>query len=388
MHNHLILQPFGAVSIDADDCGSLEILNPVASLMAKGLAGGLDHAEVCKEVAAVYEVNDMDEVLADIKEFDGVHGYSSRRWEVSGNEEALSISTVNVEMTHKCDLRCSYCYIEGSPRKGEGELDAGEWDKVADWIGSHRVSVVTLTGGNPMVSPSFWSFVRRLHEYGVGIRLFTTGEGITPEVAEELKALGVFFVEISLDSIDPDIHNRYRCGSHAKAKSAIEALAGAGVSLGIGTSIYSDNVGEIPGLIKFAESVGAKFRCGTVMSLGRAAGLPPEFFIDEAQKRQMAETLMAAAENGVDLELDFAGGKYEEDGGRCDVSYGIVVIDPQGRIKPCLKQESFFSASPWAISGRRSWEYTLAGYHRHAALFDRVDSSCLPGDECDGLSRR
>lgn len=65
-----------------------------------------------------------------------------------------SIRSASVELTDKCNLRCIYCYGEYEPIKCDA-LKINEMTYIFDKLYDLGVSVVELTGGEPLSHPNF-----------------------------------------------------------------------------------------------------------------------------------------------------------------------------------------------------------------------------------------
>ena len=55
------------------------------------------------------------------------------------------------ELTHRCNLKCPYCYLNS--KKVKEEMSTRQWLKVIDEIPFY--SLVTLVGGEPLIREDF-----------------------------------------------------------------------------------------------------------------------------------------------------------------------------------------------------------------------------------------
>ncbi len=72
---------------------------------------------------------------------------------------AEQISTLQVNMGYKCNLRCTHCHVEGSPDRKE-EMSSATVDKIVDILKRHEeIKTVDITGGSPEMNPNFTRLV-------------------------------------------------------------------------------------------------------------------------------------------------------------------------------------------------------------------------------------
>ena len=80
--------------------------------------------------------------------------------------------TVQLELTYKCNLLCSFCY--NSPQ-GRRELDGPQWLSVLDKLKAAGTFKVTLTGGEPFCHRDFFTIAAGVRERGLVLTTYTNG---------------------------------------------------------------------------------------------------------------------------------------------------------------------------------------------------------------------
>ncbi|MGH8103859.1 MAG: radical SAM protein [bacterium] len=169
---------------------------------------------------------------------------------------------ISWNLTRKCNLECDHCYISASPfETRENELNTEECFRVIDQI--REVSpgaVLILTGGEPLLRRDIYDIAKCASDRGFLVVMGTNGTLVTEGVIEKLKAAGVQGVGISIDSLDPEKHNLFRGIPNAWQSSvrAMALLRNADLPFLIQTTVVSQNIHEIPGIIDFACDQGAK----------------------------------------------------------------------------------------------------------------------------------
>lgn len=77
-------------------------------------------------------------------------------------------------LTHRCNLDCHYC---GFPHLEHKELSRENLLHLLDTFASQGLKVISITGGEPLISPYFKEFVLRARHHGILLNLNTNGSG-------------------------------------------------------------------------------------------------------------------------------------------------------------------------------------------------------------------
>ncbi len=143
-----------------------------------------------------------------------------------------NINYLRLSVTDRCNLRCRYCIpAEGVSKVRHTDiLGYEELLQVAEAAVAIGVEKIRVTGGEPLVRRGIIDFLARLTQIPGLERLVLTTNGILlPEMARDLKAVGVQSLNISLDSLDPDTFARItRGGDVTRVLSGIAAVERAG----------------------------------------------------------------------------------------------------------------------------------------------------------------
>lgn len=138
-----------------------------------------------------------------------------------GNGRAFPPLRVQLDLTYRCNLRCSMCYQEKIFTKEE-ELTVEEWIKVIDQL--PRFCVITLFGGEPLVRRDF----KEIANHALSshrCNLVTNGVLLTPEMNRFLIEKNLFLVGVSIDGVGK-IHDQARGapGAYEKVTNNIKDL--------------------------------------------------------------------------------------------------------------------------------------------------------------------
>jgi MoaA/NifB/PqqE/SkfB family radical SAM enzyme len=145
--------------------------------------------------------------------------------------------TVHLCITTRCPYRCEHC---GATYHGQRcELTRDEWIRVIRDLQDLGVAYIVFSGGEPLVRDDMEEIVRAVDDRSTTL-LFTNGRQLTLERARSLKQSGLFILAVSLDSPDPEQHNRMRRNPKAfsYALSAIRNASRAGLYTLVSAVVY------------------------------------------------------------------------------------------------------------------------------------------------------
>ena len=133
-----------------------------------------------------------------------------------------------VAVTGRCPYRCTHCSAAGL-HEGQ-ELDTRAVKKILADVQNMGTAIIGLTGGEPLTRSDLAELIASVDDRSVTY-LFTSGAGMTPERARELKRAGLFAAGVSLDSADPAFMDARRgvAGAHARAVAAVRCCRETGL---------------------------------------------------------------------------------------------------------------------------------------------------------------
>jgi radical SAM protein with 4Fe4S-binding SPASM domain len=170
---------------------------------------------------------------------------------------------ISWNLTYRCNLACEHCYLDAGPKPLVGtenfadrsELGTDECFRVIDDIAGFAPECLTiLTGGEPLLRRDILEIVRRAAERGLWVVVGTNGVRITENVAQRLAEAGARGLSLSLDSLDPDRHDRFRMvrGAWQNTVEGAEILNRTGLPFIVQTTAGSHNLGELEAIADFA----------------------------------------------------------------------------------------------------------------------------------------
>jgi MoaA/NifB/PqqE/SkfB family radical SAM enzyme len=101
----------------------------------------------------------------------------------------------------RCNLACAYC---NEYDKVSNPVPLDEMLRRIDKLADLGTSIVTFSGGEPMMHPDLDAQIHRIRERGMIAGLITNGFYLGPERVQRLNRAGLDHLQISIDNVEPD----------------------------------------------------------------------------------------------------------------------------------------------------------------------------------------
>lgn len=259
------------------------------------------------------------------------------------NGVGLSMATLN--LTRKCDLRCTHCYAGAS--QSQNEMSSSQLRAAIIQLASvikHDPKLLIISGGEPtMVLDKLRTAVLTAREVGLNPRLNTNGQSITQETARFLSENGVL-TQVSLDGLDAKTNALIRGSLLAfdNTINAIKTLVNAGCRTRMSLTVHTANVHQIPGMLLLAESLGAEqLVTSNLVGIGNAVESGLRSVEHKVEFRMMYESVRHSKDRqkmtrssllGETIAAIRAGIRFTY----CGTGHSTCCIDADGTVYPCI----------------------------------------------------
>jgi len=154
-------------------------------------------------------------------------------------------------LIRRCNLACKHCYATSADIDFAGELSTEEIYAVMDDLKSFGVSVLILSGGEPLLHPDIFDISRRAKDMGFYVGLSSNGTLITDSNIKDIDSIGYDYVGVSLDGMR-DTHDFFRRkqGAFNESIKGIRLCQDIGIKVGLRFTLTQDNAGELPDLLQ------------------------------------------------------------------------------------------------------------------------------------------
>ena len=167
------------------------------------------------------------------------------------------------ETTRACQLACRHCRASATVQALPGELTTAEGrDLIDQVVGFGRpYPILVLTGGDCLLRPDLFDLVEHATGMGLPVALSpSVTPSLTPTMIDQMVASGVKAVSISLDGAQAATHEGVRgiAGHFEATVYAIRALAAAGLTVQVNTTVMRANVDELADIASLISRAGAQ----------------------------------------------------------------------------------------------------------------------------------
>jgi len=101
----------------------------------------------------------------------------------------------------RCNLACAYCNEFDDFSK---PVPVEEMLARVDKLASLGTTIITLSGGEPLMHPELEAIIRRIRRHGILAGMITNGYLLTPQRIDWLNRAGLDHLQISIDNVLPD----------------------------------------------------------------------------------------------------------------------------------------------------------------------------------------
>src|SRR5205807_4224947 len=108
---------------------------------------------------------------------------------------------VHIIPNRRCNLACTYCNEFDDFSK---PVPVDEVKKRLDILGGMGTSIITISGGEPLMHPELDEIVRHIRRRGMIAGMITNGFLLDRKTIEKLNAAGLEHLQISIDNTTPD----------------------------------------------------------------------------------------------------------------------------------------------------------------------------------------
>lgn len=166
--------------------------------------------------------------------------FSRRLREWRGVAKAL-LSTAHPIQVHivpmrRCNLACAYCNEFDDVSQ---PVPLAEMERRVAKLGELGASLITISGGEPLMHPDLDGIIRAIRRQGALAGLITNGYLLVAERIERLNRAGLDYLQISIDNVQPDEISKKSLkvldrklellAAHARFDVNINSVLGAGV---------------------------------------------------------------------------------------------------------------------------------------------------------------
>ncbi len=166
---------------------------------------------------------------------------------------------VNVHLTNYCSYECDYCFFKEKKELNKEKMSLEIIDKIIFFMKYYKVPLVSICGGDPLLSENFLYLSEELLKNKNYIVVATNANNLTFDYVKKMKKIGIRYLQIGIDRISNLKEINYKEDGHIlKMLKSIEKLKKVGIKYGIATCVTKENIAELFEVVNFAKKNGAE----------------------------------------------------------------------------------------------------------------------------------
>ena len=269
--------------------------------------------------------------------------------------------SLQIELTSRCNERCVHCYI---PHENKiNDIESSLFYDVLDQCRDMGLLNLTLSGGEPMIHTHFCEFLRKAKEYDFSINILSNLTLLNNEIIAEMKANRLSSVQVSLYSMNPQIHDSITqmSGSFEKTKNAILKLVENDIPMQISCPAMKQNKNCYADVLNWAHEHKIRAMTDYIMMAKydhTTQNLDNRLSLDEV-RRLINDIIENDTEYQEELlNADFDSLETRDISGDivCGVGVSTICMVANGNIYPCAGWQNYVCGNVKESSLREIWE--------------------------------
>lgn len=183
------------------------------------------------------------------------------------------MSSLSFMITNKCNLNCSFC-SRNAKNTNEIFMDPSFIrEQISEAMKWAPLQTINLSGGEPFMHPEIEKILEIITSFNLDVRINTNGLLLNDKIIDLINKYNVKMFTISLDSSNPEVHDRIRGqkGAFDITIRNIKKLVENGCKVFVKATVTEENVDTIFDLMKLVETLGIYgFSYSRTIPIGRA----------------------------------------------------------------------------------------------------------------------
>ncbi len=298
---------------------------------------------------------------------------------------------MDLALTYRCNNNCPHCY-NARPRTFP-EIDTASWKRILDHLWQIGIPHIVFTGGEPTLRPDLPELIAHAEQLGQITGINTNGRKLKdPEYVQSLVDAGLDHVQITLESHNPEIHDRMVAprGAWQETTAGLRNALSQRLFVMTNTTLLQENSPYLSDTLDFLAGLGVPtVGLNALIYSGRGAkvgtglpesALPPLLDIARQKTEAAGQRLIWYTPtqycnfDPVQMELGVKG---------CSAALYNMCIEPDGSVLPCqsyYKSLGNILTDPWDSI----WNHDLSVTLRERRSLPDKCNSCALLSECGG----
>jgi radical SAM protein with 4Fe4S-binding SPASM domain len=291
--------------------------------------------------------------------------------------EAWQVTTADIEVTSRCNLRCEWCFLDRYDADG---LPTEVLIRLGEQLRNAGAIFVSFTGGEPFLRRDLEKVLRAYDDLGIACEVKTNATHLADGRIEQLASLPLFDLQVSMYGPDATTatftHGRY---SFDRVRETVRRLVAAGVPVSLSVLVGTHNIDRLDEVHDVVGELAPVYYNPYITPRrggdGPAAGL-------RLNARELQEKLAPFLAR---IGQEEPSSRYRDcatDEVLCSAGRTQIAVGPDGTVAPCLEL-------PWQMGNITDEPLAEVLAQRHALLQCLRPSAvpacrtCTVRDYCD-----
>jgi len=186
--------------------------------------------------------------------------------------EHTKVTYLRVSITDRCNLKCFYCRPDESQFVPKEEiLSYEDITRLVKALKKYGLKTVRITGGEPLLRQDLDKLIKMIKDTGIDDIAITTNAITLKKHAKALKEAGLKRLNISIDSLKPDLFYQITKGDLQDVIDAVEEAKNLGIEpIKINAVVIKGlNEGEALDFVEFGRKYQVEVRFIEMMPIGQ-----------------------------------------------------------------------------------------------------------------------
>lgn len=189
----------------------------------------------------------------------------------------IKFNLIQIELTGYCNMNCKHCRAKEEPKTF---FEDDNYNLLLELIDQEKGEdfKLTFSGGEPFLHPKLYEFIYKAKKHNIeNIVVTSNGSLVTDQFLQKVDNLKFknFIIQVSLDSLDPSVHDDFRGydGAFSKCDKLLDKLKQFdNLHSSIRMTITRDTIDDMENMVKYAISKKCSIiGFGSVIPFGKAS---------------------------------------------------------------------------------------------------------------------
>mgnify|MGYP000888038471 CR=1 FL=1 len=272
-----------------------------------------------------------------------------------------NINYLRLSVTDLCNLKCRYCMPNGAVKCTHDEiLRIEELVKIVKALTTLGIDKVRITGGEPLIRRGVVSLVEQISPLVKTVAMTTNGVRLA-DMGEDLKRAGLHSLNISIDTLDPDLYKEITAGGNlTDALNGINKAKELGFPMKLNTVLVGGiNENALPDLAGFSAKNNAVLRFIELMPFESTGDFFEKHFVPASQIINKYDLKYTGFENNCAY-YDYNGQKIgfiTPISNKFCSSCNRIRVTAKGTFIPCLHCRREYDLKPYLFDEKALTDY-------------------------------